>query len=338
MSVAHGQEGIPVIVASADKVTATGELKISGTVVAAKRSNVSVRVDGLVERVWVDAGSEVKKGDLLLTLDQSYEQQELARLSANLAAANAVNNENQRLVNEAQRLTKENHLPSNELELRSAALNESKALLEAAVAAKMAQQQRVNWHQLMAPFAGVVYRKSTERGEWVSRGDDVLELVAINTVYLDIQIPQDKFAVFKGAVDVSIYPETGSQQAISGKVHTIVAVADTASRTFRVRVVPDKPLLPGSAATAVFRYSQNKDKVLVVSRDAILRNPDGGYSLFIVAEKQGQLTAMRKQITLGQQLGNKIEVLTGIDGDDKVVIRGNEILRNNQQVYIADKK
>ena len=337
----NGQKGgaVPVIVAVAEEVTASSELRVSGSVVAANRSNVSVRVDGLVDRVLVDAGAYVKSGEVLLTLDQTYEQQELARLTANLAAANATHNENQRLVNEAKRLTKENHLPSNELDLRQAAFNQSQALLEAARAEKLAQQQRVVWHQLTAPFDGVIYRKSTERGEWVSRGDAVFELVATENVYLDVQVPQDKFSIFNDTVNVTIFPETtGAGQEVAGKVHTVVAVADSVSRTFRVRIVPEKPLLPGSAATAVFKFFKNSAKVLVVSRDAILRNPDGGYGLFVVTKEQGKLIAQRKQVILGQLLGNKVEVLTGIDNQDRVVVRGNEILRDNQQVLISPQR
>lgn len=331
------QGGSPVEVSTPTPGIATTELRLSGTVVAAKRANLSVRVDGFVDDVLVDVGAKVSKGDILLVLDDAAERHELDRLVANLDAATATNNEHKRLVEEAKRLTKQKHLPQNELALRQAALNESAARLEAAKAAMLAQQQRLSWHQVTAPFAGVIYRKSTEIGEWVNRGHTVFELVATDNVYVDVQLPQEKLGALNLKTGVQLLSDTNSKQPIPAQVNTIVPVADPSSRTFRARLSPAQPLVPGTSAVAVFNFSAAAEKVLLVSKDAILRNPDGAFSLFTVKQQGDQLLAQRQQVSLGQQIGNQVEVLGGITAADKVVVRGNEILRHDQPVSIVQR-
>ena len=342
MSKAYSQEAAPVVVVLPSQSVATSELRLSGTVVALRRAQLSARVEGSVAKVMADAGTLVEQGALLLELDASLQRYELDRLSANVASAQAAVNENQRLVDEALRLTRDNHLPQNELALRKAALATSTALLDAARAGQRAQQQRLDWHRIVAPFKGVVYRKLTETGEWVTPGTPVLELVATDEVYLDVQVPQERYAeLMAGAqsAEVSIHSDAAPQRVIPARIAATVPVADAVSRSFRLRLESKESaagLMPGASATAIFALKNNDATVLTIPRDALLRNPDGGFSVFTVSENSGQLTALRRQVELGRNLGDAIEITSGIKKDEQVVVRGNEILRHNQPVMLAD--
>lgn len=336
---AFGQDAAPVAVVLPSQSAAVNELRLSGTVVAVQRAQLSARVDGAVANVLVDAGAEVEAGALLLQLDDSLQRYELARLSANVASAQATVNENQRLVDEALRLTRDNHLPQNELVLRKAALATSQALLDAASAERQAQQQRLDWHAIKAPFKGVVYRRMTERGEWVTRGTPVLELVATQNVYLDVQVPQERYGELASGAEVSIRPDTAPGRDIPARIAASVPVADAVSRSFRLRLqstAGETALLPGASATAVFTITNADRSVLTLPRDALLRNPDGSFSVFTLTDKAGQLTAQRRQVQLGRTLGDVIEVTGGIEPDEQVVVRGNEILRHNQPVKLVN--
>ena len=327
-----------MVVVSPSQQQAVSEIRLSGSLVAARRASLSPRVDGLVEQVLVDAGAKVDAGALLLKLDASLEQFELARLAANLEEASADADESQRLVDEAQRLTRDNHLPKTELALRQAALAAAKARLEAARAARSVQRQRVQWHQLPAPFAGVIVDKMTESGEWVTRGTPVLELVATEDLYLDVQVPQSQYGALSENTQVVIRPDISSQETVPARIEAQVPVADSVSRTFRVRLVATEPhpaLLPGASATAIFTLTNQDQSVTMVPRDAILRNPDGGFSLFTVEEREGQLLARRQRVTLGRESGSEVAVLSGLPTQARVVIRGNEVLRNDQPVKLV---
>ncbi|MEE2730913.1 MAG: efflux RND transporter periplasmic adaptor subunit [Pseudomonadota bacterium] len=337
-TVAQGQTAVPVELVSPSQSAATRELRLSGTLVAVQRSQVSARVDGAVASMQVDAGAEVKQGQLLLELDASLEQHEHARLAANVAAAQAQVDEHQRLVNEALRLTRDNHLPQNELALRQAALASSQAALDAAKAQLAAQQQRLDWHHIKAPFAGVVVQKLTEVGEWVTRGTPVLELVATRDLYLDVQVPQEQYGDINGNTEILIRPDVRPDLALPGRIVAQVPVADAASRTFRLRLVSTEPsaaLLPGASARAILTFKQD-GRVLTVPRDALLRNPDGGFSVFTVVENGSEPVAQRRQVILGRNLGEQVEVLSGLPENEPVVVRGNEILRQDQPVRVVN--
>lgn len=334
---ANGQGAVPVEVVSSSQSTAIRELRLSGSLVALRRAQVSARVDGAVAKVLVDAGAQVEAGQLLLELDDSLEQHELQRLAANRASAQAQANEHQRLVDEAKRLTRDNHLPQNELALRQAALSSSIAQLDAAKAQVAAQQQRLAWHRIEAPFAGVVVTKLSEVGEWITRGSPVFEVVATQDLYLDVQVPQERYGDINEDTEISIMSDIQPDLVLPGRVAAQVPVADPVSRTFRLRIMASEPsaaLLPGASARAVLTFRQD-GQVLTVPRDALLRNPDGGFSVFTVMEKEGRQTALRRQVKLGRSLGDAVEVLSGLPEDEPVVVRGNEILRHEQAVKIV---
>ncbi|MGB3620198.1 MAG: efflux RND transporter periplasmic adaptor subunit [Ketobacter sp.] len=337
-------EAVPVSVVSPTQTVPTNRLRLSGNLVAVQQANLSARVDGLVGQVKVDAGDRVRKGDVLLDLDDALEKHELARLQAATSAAEAQVKEDRRLVDEAQRLTSNNSLPKNELYLRQAALDANLALLAAAKAEQAAQQQRVEWHHLTAPFDGVIYRKLTENGEWVTRGTPVLELVATDRLYLDVQVPQERFGTLSPDTEVNVLPDAIPGQTLKAKVVALVPVGEAGSRTFRVRLVMENSdnqlagLLPGFSANAVFNLSQGNKTALMVPRDALLRDPDGSFSLMTVTDSDGQTLAKRVKVKLGYQSGTQVEILEGLVADAKVVTRGNEILRHDQLVKIVKDK
>lgn len=314
---------------------ASQTIQLSGTVRATKTSSISTRVDGAVAKVLVNDGSRVKQGDLLVELDNQLEQIEMTRLKAELKAAQAQAEEDLRLVNEAKRLTKEKHLALTELALREADLAQSQADLDAARAGVSAQQQRLAYHQITAPYSGVVTTKLTEQGEWISRGASVLELVATENTYLDVEIPQELYPSLDKDTQVTIEPDINPSLSLAAEIATSIPVANAVSRTFRIRLVSKEYTLPpGSSATATFTSRQHNQSVLTIPRDALLRNPDNSFAVFVVQTSGDQSTAKRKQINIGQFIADQVEVISGLGDKDQVVVRGNEILRNDQAVKI----
>ncbi|MDF1762741.1 MAG: efflux RND transporter periplasmic adaptor subunit [Oleibacter sp.] len=336
MSVLQAQEdAMPVSVVTPQQAVPIDRLRLSGNLVAVQRASLSAQVDGLVETMSVDVGALVKTGDQLLSLDSALGKHLLNQLRASMAAAKATRDENRRLVKEAERLIQDNHLAQNELALRQAALAESEALLQVAQAELAGQQQQLNWHQLTAPFDGVVSGKLTEVGEWVSRGTPVFELVATGQVYLDVNAPQERFAEINLQTQVQVQPDALPGQILKGRIEALVPVSDSGSRTFRVRIVvtdPQQRLFPGTSASATFDLSRGENTALLVPRDALLRSPDGRFALFTVTDGKAQ----RRSVEIGQQSSSGVEILTGLQPNEPVVVRGNEVLRDQQMVRIVE--
>jgi RND family efflux transporter MFP subunit len=315
--------------------TVAETLSLSGSLTAERHAQLSPRVDGLVAEVRVDAGSKVAKGDVLLKQDPAIARQNVAQATAATAEAEATRDEAARLVKEAERLRQQNYISESEMANRKSNLALANAALNAAKAAAEAARENLRRHDLPAPFAGVISAKMTEAGEWVNRGTTVLELVAIDLVRLDVKVPQERFADIHPDTLVNIIPDVYPDRKIKARINAIVPVSDPQARAFLVRVVVDTSdlnLLPGTSATAEFGLNGDTTEKLIVPRDALLLHPDGGYSLFIVNNG----IAERRQVRIGQQSQEGVSIINGLNSNEQVVIRGNEVLRDQQAVTIVN--
>jgi RND family efflux transporter MFP subunit len=331
----NADDATPVSTTKPTQSTIAETLTLSGSLTAEKEAMLSPRVDGLVQQVLVDAGSEVEKGDLLLKLDPAIASQQYAQTQAATAEAEAARNEAQRLVDEAQRLRGKNYISASELANRESNLALAEASLVAARAAQRTALEQLRRHELPAPFSGVISAKMTEAGEWINRGTAVLQLVATDKVRLDVKVPQERFSSIEKDSPVDVIPDVYPDRRLPGQISAIVPVSDPQARAFLVRVVVDASeigLLPGTSATAVIGLSDGEGQKLIVPRDALLLHPDGGYSVFVVQDG----VALRRQVKIGQQGQDGVSILDGIELDDEVVIRGNEVLRDQQTVTVTN--
>ncbi|WP_297809332.1 efflux RND transporter periplasmic adaptor subunit [uncultured Methylophaga sp.] len=331
----NANDATPVSTTKPTQSTIAETLTLSGSLTAEKEAMLSPRVDGLVQQVLVDAGSEVEKGDLLVKLDPAIASQQYAQTQAATAEAEAARNEAQRLVDEAQRLRGKNYISASELANRESNLALAEASLVAARATQRTALEQLRRHELPAPFSGVISAKMTEAGEWINRGTAVLQLVATDKVRLDVKVPQERFSSIKKDSPVQVIPDVYPDRRLPGQINAIVPVSDPQARAFLVRVVVDASeidLLPGTSATAVIGLSDGERQKLIVPRDALLLHPDGGYSVFVVEEG----VAERRQVQIGQQGQGGVSILDGIEIDDEVVIRGNEVLRDQQNVTVTN--
>lgn len=325
----------PVAITLPQQSAVTDTLKLSGSLTAEKRAMLSPRVDGLVAEVLVDAGSKVEKGDTLIKLDPAIARQQYAQAQAASTEAQAARNEARRLVNEAESLRQKNYISESELANRKSNLALTDASLLAAKAAESTALEQLRRHQLPAPFSGVISAKMTEAGEWINRGTAVLELVAIDKVRLDVKVPQERFTEINKDNPVSVIPDVYPDRRLPGKISAIVPVSDPQARAFLVRIVVDISdinLLPGTSATAEIGLNGGEGKKLLIPRDALLLHPDGGYSVFVVNNG----IAERRQVRIGQESQSGVSIVEGLEQHEQVVIRGNEVLRNEQKVTITN--
>lgn len=311
-------------------------LRLSGSLTAEKQALLSPRMDGLVKEVLVDAGYQVKQGDTLLRLDPAISQQQLAQAKAASREAQAGVIEAKRLVEEAKRLRGENYISATELANREANLALAEAALAAAKANENTRAEELSRHILPAPFAGVISAKMTEAGEWINRGDEVLELVALDKVRLDVNAPQEQFASISKNSKVSIYPDALPGKQLPGKITALVPVSNAQARSFLVRIVledADATLLPGTSATAEIKLDSGALPGLSVPRDAVLRHPDGGRSVFTVNTDN---KVSRKQVTVSHEGSQSVVITDGISQQDRIVLRGNEVLQEGDDVRIVE--
>ncbi|WP_290525173.1 efflux RND transporter periplasmic adaptor subunit [Alcanivorax sp.] len=216
----------------------------------------------------------------------------------------------------------------------------AKAALAASHADVGRQQALLERHTLNAPFAGVISAKLTEAGEWVSPGMAVFELVGSTDLHADFAVPQRYFSQLSLATPLTIRVEnspTNSLQnsAIAADITTIVPVSDPSARTFVIRAsVPAKGLTPGMAVFGSLAI-QSSEKQPVIPRDSLLRNAQGNVSVWVAEEADEGLVARRKVIRIRPGQSDPVIVTDGLSAGDRVVIRGNESLRDGDLIQVA---
>jgi RND family efflux transporter MFP subunit len=330
-----------VTVASAQAAAFGERLSLSGTLTAERQARLSARADGLVLRVHVDSGDRVEAGQALLELDPAIARQALRRTRAEAAQATAAVREAERLVAEAQRLIGHQAIAATEVGSRTAALELARAAAESVRAGAREQEEIVARHTLPAPFSGVIAEKLAEAGEWVQRGTPVLSLVATDRVRLDLRVPQERFGQIDGSAQVHVFSDALGGMPLPARIGARVPVADPGARTFLLRLLVDDPqgrLLPGTSARAEISISQVEGRTVSISRDALLRQPDGSHSVYVVEDGGSGFVARRRTVrVLYEQDGWVAVAGEGVEEGSRIVIRGNEALADGRPVDVVER-
>ena len=283
-------------------------------------------------------------GEALLKLDAELAERALERALAEVRQRDTAVADAKRRLADAEKVGTQRGIARTEIESLRAEVSNDEAALAASQAAAREQQAIVARHTLKAPFAGVISERYAELGEWVNPGDGLLELVATGDLRFDFRVGQDLFGALAPDTPVEITLDALPERSLSGRIHTIVPIKNPSTRTFLVRVLAESvamdsalAITPGMSARGTLSIDSGRRGV-VVSRDAILRFPDGRLTVWVV-DTQGELPAVREQsVRTGFEFGGSIEVVSGLADGDVVIVRGNETLQEGQTVTILDEE
>jgi RND family efflux transporter MFP subunit len=334
----------PVQVESVSNRAIVRQINVTGTVTSPRTAVLSTAVAGLVAELAIDEGHRVETGDALLKLDAELAQLAFERVRAEVRQRETEVADARRRFTEAEQVGTQRGIARTQIESLRAEVSSDEAALVASQAAAREQQAIVARHTLKAPFAGVISERYAELGEWVNPGDGLLELVATDNLRFDFRVGQENFVALSPQTPVEISLDALPEHSIPGHVDMIVPVKDPSARTFLVRVLADtteadNPLriTPGMSARGKLNIDASRSGV-AVSRDAILRFPDGRVTVWVVDTK-GDLPVVREQVVrTGFEFDGFVEITNGLADGDIVVVRGNETLQAGQTVSILDKK
>lgn len=313
------------------------DISLNGTVTALRSSRLSTAVPGLVDSVNVETGSRVSRGDLLMELDDEQMEYQLAAARAATEEGKVRLAEARRRLQEARSVGAGRNIAATEVSARESEVNSARA----ALARLDAEEQRVaadlQRHRIEAPFDGVVSQRFSDLGEWVTPGDELLQLVDTDNVRLDFQVPQDYFHWITDSAELRMHADG---QSLSARIDSLVPVNDPRARTFLLRATaPDGlTLMPGMAVTATLRVASG-ERGLTVARDAINRYPEGRVTVW-VAEAAGEdgYTVTEKRVETGAGFADRVEITSGLGGGEQVVVRGNESLSDGISVRLAERE
>ena len=167
----------PVRTVTALEAPIRRNLEFAGSVTAERSAALSAATSGLVAELMVDAGDQVKQGDVLLRLDSELATYQLQRDAADeRRARQAVADAKRRLAEVQELATKQTVARTTVRDLESEVIEDEAALARATAVTRLSRAT-LGRHQLIAPFSGVIGARQTDLGEWITPGTTVFELV-----------------------------------------------------------------------------------------------------------------------------------------------------------------
>lgn len=304
-----------------------------GNVRALQSAQLASGAEGEAKRVLVREGQQVKKGQLLMQVDDRVARAKLRAVAAQVAEARELAAQARRELARLARLSKQ---ARSELELERAGSNvrlydAKQKVLEAQVAQARAE---LALHRVDAPFAGVVAKRHVDPGDWVKRGQSVVDVVSTAELEVLVEVSPRLLRFVREGDKAELVLRDGKRQP--AKVVGVVGALDPVARTARVRLSPlaaTVSLRPGAAVGVDFAVRRSGAGV-VVQRDALLVGPVVTRVIKVVAGKAVPVTvdvvatASARALVVARPANKG----GGLSVGDQVVVRGNERLRPGQAV------
>jgi membrane fusion protein (multidrug efflux system) len=326
----EGPVGVPVTIAPVVTMDLEDRIEATGQLVARDHAEIAAEVAGRVTEILVEEGSAVPAGAPVLLIDPERRNLERDSAHAKLDEARAQQKEQQREYDRVAELREKGVASESRRDQAETALKLARARVAAAEAELGVLDRALRDARVAAPFGGLVARRLVSRGEYVTQGQKLFELVALDPIEVEFAVPEvDSSRVRIGqTVDVRLTPFP--DESFDGQVTIVSPIIDSRSRTLRVKAVlanPEGRLRPGLFARVDLGVAL-RPNVPMVLEEAVLRRAEGA----IVFRTGDDNRVERVAVETGAHNSGYVEVVKGLSPGDLVVARGGDRLSEGQVV------
>lgn len=306
-------------------------VELAGTLVPDEEAEVAAQGSGAVIEVRVDAGSRVRRGDVLVRLDPTKATLAVQQAEANLAQARANFEKARSDLERKRQLLDERTVAPGTFDAFKAQYEAAAAAVDAADAALRLARQRLADLTVVAPFAGVVKERRVAPGEYVREGDVVAIVMRLDPIVARFDVPE-KYAARSGVgqpvrATVTAWPG----ERFDGRIRRVFPAVAEASRTVRAEAAlanPRSRLKPGFFAT-VHLPVRSLPTSLIVPSSAIVRR-EGAEHVVVVRDGRAALVTVATGVATEQA----VEIVAGLDEDAEIVVEGAETLEPGTPVRV----
>ena len=318
---------VTVIVPGQSQVART--ITASGALAARRDQPIGVAGEGgLVRTVLVDAGSWVRQGQVLATIDRSVQSQTAAQLAASIQVSRADAALAQNEYDRSASLVGRGFVSKADLDRKSAARDAANARVRVAQAQLGAARAQIGRLDIRAPTSGLILSRSVEVGQIVSGGAGALfRLARGGEMEMRAQMSQQDLAGMRVGLPASVTP-LGSTAAIAGSVWQVSPTIDPQSRLGEVRIAVTytSAIRPGGFAEA--RIVAGSTTAPLLPQSAVLSDEKGNYVYIVNAKDQIE----RRTIKVGNVDSNGVTIVEGLSGQEAVVLSAGPFLNVGQKV------
>jgi membrane fusion protein, multidrug efflux system len=305
---------VAVEVGKVERLRLEDDAQAVGTLVSNQGVVLRPEVSGRIVRLGFADGQRVKRGQLLVQLDDSLPQAQLRQAEAQAGIARTNLQRSRDLVGQGF--------------VSQSVVDQNAAALDVAMAQVSLAQAQLGRMKIVAPFDGVSGIRQVNIGDYVKDGADLVNIEDISSVWVDFRLPERFLSRVKPGQDVEIALDALPGRALKAVIGALDSQLDANGRAVRVRARlanPDGLLRSGMFARARVVFSV-REAALVVPEEALVPLGDKQYVIKVVAGADGSQRSQRIEARLGQRVKGKVELLAGVEEGDLVVLAGQSRL------------
>lgn len=318
-SVTQAQYKAVVTTAEVTEMPVMASIELMGTLKANQQVAIAPQVSARVTQVHFESGQLVKKGQVLLSLDNR--------------AAKALVREAQASLMDAQRIFKNYNTLFSRKAVTQTELDGQQAAVAMAEAKLAAAQVQASYLTLHAPFSGVMGLTDVAPGALLAANEPVADLLDISQLKLDVALPEKYFNKVKVGETLTAYSDAYGEQAFSGKLAVMAPSVNSDSLNATVRLVfknPDNSLVPGMLMRVALTVDNSVQ--LAIPVQSLLYAGQQRYVYVVDAENK----VSRRDVTIGRNMGEQVTIVNGLNAGERVISAGTVKVRVGSVVEVLD--
>jgi len=326
---------LTVTTAQPQRTSLPVKLAANGNIAAWQEAIVGAEAPGQrIAQVHVNVGDRVSKGQVLATFAEGTPQAELAQFRASVAEAEAAAGDAAANAERARSLQTTGALSASQINQYLTAEKTAKAKLEAARAVLQAQQVRVSQTTVRAPDAGIISARAATVGAVVANGTELFRLIRQGRLEWRAEVTSQELGRITTGTTALVTAASGAR--LAGRVRTIGPTVDPQTRSALVYVdVTPLPGMPASARAGMFargEFDLGATPAITLPQAAVVVRD--GFSYVYRVNPDNRVSQVKVQT--GRVVGDRIEIISGLAADARVVAAGAGFLNDGDLVRVPD--
>lgn len=313
----------PVVALKAYSVTINDRIEALGTANASESVDITAKASGKLESVAFTDGQRVKKGDVIVSLDQGEEQAQLAAATAQLA-------EHRREIKRLKELLAKKAAAERDLD-------ERKTLAAVAAANVEGLKARIEELTIRAPFSGTLGIRRVSPGALVQPGQVITSLDKLDPIKLDFTVPATQLAGVAAGIPIEAHPDALADLTFIGTIKALDSHVDAATRSILARAEianPDGRLIPGMLMHVTIL--KNERRAVIVPEEAVTQKEEQHFLTLIGSDGANAGKVVLRPVTVGARQNGTVEIRDGLTKGELVIVRGMGFVRPGEAVKATE--
>ncbi|VAW49772.1 Efflux transporter, RND family, MFP subunit, AcrA/E family [hydrothermal vent metagenome] len=299
---------------------------VPGSVVPEQKASIASRLLGYIQALDVQVGQTVKQGELLFSIDSADIKSQINQANAAYKQALAGLKDAKLDYHRFRKLYQEESVSKQQFDKMRLQYSVAQQNVAAAKSSLNQAKEQLHYANVKAPFDGVVVEKLAVAGDLAAPGKPILVIENASSLSVQTEVAGELFAVLRLGDEVQIVLD-GQPKPFMGTVYTLVGAANPKTRTHTVKLSLPENLNVNSGTFARVSFKRGTRQTMMVPKTAIVNRADIE-GVFVMKEGRASFHMVR----LGAEIGEMIEVLSGLALGEKIVVSNTQTLLNGDRL------